>query len=155
MPPGFVKRRSMDKRTLPNEVLLGEVAAVLRDGREAVIIPSGNSMLPFIRGGVDRVTIRRQADVAVGDIVLVQAGERYLLHRIVAREGDALTLMGDGNLAGTERCTVTDVLGTVTEIIRPSGRRRAPGRARLWRALKPVRRYLLAIYKRLFIRNTI
>ena len=77
----------MDKRTLPNEVLLGEVAAVLRDGREAVIIPSGNSMLPFIRGGVDRVAIRRQADVAVGDIVLVQAGERYLLHRVVAREG--------------------------------------------------------------------
>ena len=145
----------MDKRTLPNEVLLGEVAAVLRDGREAVIIPSGNSMLPFIRGGVDRVAIRRQADVAVGDIVLIQAGERYLLHRVVAREGDALTLMGDGNLAATERCTVADVLGTVTEIIRPDGRRRAPGSARLWRALKPVRRYLLAIYKRLFIRNTI
>ena len=49
MPPGFVKRRSMDKRTLPNEVLLGEVAAVLRDGREAVIIPSGNSMLTTAR----------------------------------------------------------------------------------------------------------
>ena len=63
--------------------------------------------------------------------------------------------MGDGNIAGTERCTVADVLGTVTEIIRPDGRRRAPGRARFWRALKPVRRYLLAIYKRLFIRNTI
>ncbi|MDY6445003.1 MAG: S24/S26 family peptidase, partial [Bacteroidales bacterium] len=124
----------MDKRTLPNEVLLGEVAAVLRDGREAVIIPSGNSMLPFIRGGVDRVAIRRQADVAVGDIVLVQAGERYLLHRIVAREGDALTLMGDGNLRGTEHCTTADVIGTVTEIIRPDGRRRAPGKGRVWRA---------------------
>ena len=145
----------MDKRTLPNEVLLGEVAAVLRDGREAVIIPSGNSMLPFIRGGVDRVAIRRQADVAVGDIVLVKIDGRYLLHRVVAREGDALTLMGDGNLVGMEHCTLADVIGTVTEIIRPSGRRRTPGRARLWRLLRPFRRYLLAIYKRLFKTNSI
>ena len=145
----------MDKRTLPNEFLLGEVAAVLRDGREAVIIPTGNSMLPFIRGGVDRVVLHREPDVAVGDIVLVRIGEHYILHRVIAREGDALTLMGDGNLAGTERCSAADVLGAVSEIIRPSGRRRVPGRARLWRFLKPVRRYLLGIYRRLFKTNTI
>lgn len=140
----------MDKRSLPNELLLGEVATVLRDGREAVIIPTGNSMLPFIRGGVDRVALRACPDVAVGDIVLVRIDGRYLLHRVIARDGDALTLMGDGNLVGTERCTLADVIGTVTEIIRPSGQRRTPGRARLWRALRPVRRYLLAIYRRVF-----
>lgn len=139
----------MDKRVIPNDILLGEVAALLREGREAVITPTGNSMLPFIRGGTDRVVLRRTDDVAVGDIILVHAGDRYILHRVIAREGDALTLMGDGNLRGTERCAVTDVVGTVTEIIRPSGSSRAPGKGRLWRALKPVRRYLLAIYKRL------
>lgn len=140
----------MDKRSLPNEFLLGEVASVLRDGREAVIIPTGNSMLPFIRGGVDRVVLRACPDVTVGDIVLVKIEERYLLHRVIAREGGTLTLMGDGNLVGTERCTLSDVIGTVTEIIRPSGQRRAPGRARLWGALRPLRRYLLAIYRRVF-----
>ena len=145
----------MDKRTLPNEFLLGEVAAVLRDGREAVIIPTGNSMLPFIRGGVDRVALRACPEAAVGDIVLVNIDGRYILHRVIAREGDALTLMGDGNLAGTERCSAADVLGAVSEIIRPFGRRRAPGHARLWRFLKPVRRYLLGIYRRLFKTNTI
>ena len=139
----------MDKRTLPNEVLLGEVAAVLRDGREAVIIPSGNSMLPFIRGGVDRVVLRRTDDVTVGDIVLVHTGGRYILHRLIARDGDALTLMGDGNLQGTESCTTADVVGTVTAVIRPSGREQTPGKGRLWRILKPLRRYLLAIYRRL------
>ena len=147
MPPGSVTKRSMDKRTLPNEFLLGEVTSVLRDGREAVIIPTGNSMLPYIRGGVDRVALRACPDVSVGDIVLVKIDGRYLLHRVVAREGDALTLMGDGNLAGMEHCTLADVIGTVTEIIRPSGQRRAPGRACLWRALRPLRRYLLAIYR--------
>ena len=139
----------MDKRTIPNELLLGEVAAVLHEGREAVIIPTGNSMLPFIRGGVDRVVLRRQERVAVGDIVLVKIGERYILHRVIAREGDALTLMGDGNVRGTESCRTENVIGTVAEIIRPSGRVRIPGRARLWRMLKPIRRYLLALRRRL------
>ena len=140
----------MVKKTLPNDVLLGEVAAVLREGREAVIIPTGNSMLPFIRGGRDRVVLCRRETVAVGDIVLVHIGEQYLLHRVFAADGNALTLMGDGNLAGTERCRVDDVIGSVTEIIRPSGRHVRPGKARLWRALRPIRRYLLGIYRRLF-----
>ena len=139
----------MDKKILPNEILLAEVAAVLREGREAVIMPTGNSMLPFIHGGCDRVVLCARPEVAVGDIVLVRIGEQYLLHRIIAVSGDALTLMGDGNLVGTEHCTVADVLGTVTEIIRPSGRHIRPGKARLWRALKPVRRYLLGIYRRI------
>ena len=139
----------MDKRTLPNEILLGEVAAILQEGREAVIIPTGSSMLPFIRGGVDRVVLRRQEDVAVGDIVLVKIGDRYILHRVISHQGDALTLMGDGNIRGTEACRTGDVIGTVAEIIRPSGRVRIPGRARLWRMLKPIRRYLLALWRRL------
>ena len=139
----------MDKRVIPNDILLGEVAALLREGREAVITPTGNSMLPFIRGGVDRVVLRRTDDVTVGDIVLVHTGGRYILHRLIARDGDALTLMGDGNLQGTESCTTADVVGTVTAVIRPSGRELTPGKGRLWRILKPLRRYLLAIYRRL------
>ena len=139
----------MDKRVIPNDILLGEVAALLREGREAVITPTGNSMLPFIRGGVDRVVLRRTDDVTVGDIVLVHTGGRYILHRLIAHDGDALTLMGDGNLQGTESCTTADVVGTVTAVIRPSGREQTPGKGRLWRILNPLRRYLLAIYRRL------
>ena len=59
--------------------------------------------------------------------------------------------MGDGNIAGTERCTRADVIGTVSEIIRPSGRRRKPDRGRFWRFLKPIRRYLLGVYRRLVV----
>jgi len=139
----------MDKRTLPNDILLGEVSAALQEGRDVVITPTGNSMRPFIRGGVDRVALRKRETLAVGDIVLAFLDGRYVLHRIVALDGDAVTLMGDGNLRGKERGHAGDIVGTVTEIIRPDGRRRAPGKGRLWRALLPVRRYLLAIYKRL------
>ena len=139
----------MDKRVIPNDSLLGEVAAVLAEGREAVITPTGNSMLPFIRGGTDRVVLRKNDRVDVGDIVLMHTGGRYILHRVIAVDGDAVTLMGDGNLQGTEHGTTGEVVGTVSEIIRPSGQRRTPGKGRLWRVLKPVRRYLLAIYRRL------
>ena len=139
----------MDKRVLPNDILLGEVAAVLREGREAIITPLGNSMLPFIRGGQDRVVLRKEPDLAVGDIVLVHTVGRYILHRILAVEGDTVTLMGDSNLRGTEHCSRAEVLGTVSEMLLPDGRSRKPGKARLWRSLRPIRRYILAIYKRL------
>ena len=140
----------MDKTlTLPNDLLLGEVSAVLAEGREAVITPTGQSMLPFIRGGRDRVVLRRQDSLSVGDIVLARAGSRYVMHRIIALDGEAVTLMGDGNIRGTERCTRGEVVGTVVEIIRPDGRTRKPGQARAWRALRPVRRIILGIYKRL------
>ena len=139
----------MDKRTVPNDILLGEVAAVLQEGREAVILPTGRSMLPFIREDVDRVVLRTKDSYAVGDIVLAHFGGRYVLHRIVALDGDAVTLMGDGNLKGQEKGRTDEIVGTVTAIIRPDGRRCVPGKGRLWRVLKPVRRYLLAIYRRL------
>ena len=139
----------MDKRMVPNDILLGEVAAVLQEGREAVILPTGRSMLPFIREGVDRVVLRKKDSYAVGDIVLARFDGRYILHRIVALDGDAVTLMGDGNLKGQEKGSTDGIVGAVTAIVRPDGRRRVPGKGRLWRALTPVRRYLLAIYKRL------
>ena len=139
----------MDKRVLPNEILLGEVAAILREGREAVITPTGNSMLPFIRGGRDRVVLRKQDEIAVGDIVLMYTGGRHILHRIIEIDGERVTLMGDGNLKSVEHGTRADIIGTVTEIIRPDGRSIQPGTGRFWRTLKPFRRYILFIYRRL------
>ena len=138
----------MDKRVLPNEVLLEEAARLLDEGREVNFTPLGNSMLPFIRGGKDSVVLCKKPSVEEGDIVLVRLPGRYVLHRVIAREGVNLTLMGDGNLAFTESCTVADVMGTVSAIHR--GKRTVvPGKGRFWRFLMPFRRYILAIYRRL------
>lgn len=139
----------MDKRVVANEVLLEEAAALMNEGREVTIKPLGNSMLPFIRGGRDSVRLRKMPSVKVGDMLLVRLeGPRYVLHRLIAMDGERLTLMGDGNLAGTESCTTEDVLGTVTAIERGS-RVVVPGTGRWWRALKPFRRYILGIYRRI------
>jgi hypothetical protein len=138
----------MDKRVLPNEVLLEEAGKLLDEGRDVTFTPLGSSMLPFIRGGKDSVTLRKMPSAQVGNIVLVRLPGRYVLHRIIALEGEKVTLMGDGNLVGTENCTTADIMGTVTAI--QKGKRSVtPGKGRFWRALKPFRRYILAIYRRL------
>ena len=139
----------MDKKVVANEVLLEDAAALMNEGREVTLKPLGCSMLPFIRGGRDSVRLKKMPDVAVGDMLLVRLeGPRYVLHRLIAVDGDRLTLMGDGNLAGTEICTKADVLGTVVAIERGS-RVVKPGNGLWWRRLKPFRRYILAIYRRI------
>lgn len=139
----------MDKKVVANEVLLEDAAALMNEGREVTLKPLGCSMLPFIRGGRDSVRLKKLPDVAVGDMLLVRLeGPRYVLHRLIAVDGDRLTLMGDGNLAGTETCTKADVLGTVVAIERGS-REVKPGNGLWWRRLKPFRRYILAIYRRI------
>lgn len=141
----------MDKqRTIANEIFLEDAAALMEEGREVTFRPLGNSMLPFIRGGRDSVQLKKMPSVAVGDMLLVRLpGPRYVLHRLVRKDGGQLTLMGDGNISGTEACTTADVLGTVVLIEKENGRRIHPGKGRLWRFLRPVRRYILAIYRRL------
>lgn len=139
----------MDKKiTLPNEVFIEEVARLLESGRDVTFTPKGNSMLPFIRGDRDSVTLRKFPQVQVGDIVLVRLQDRYVLHRICSKDGDKLVLMGDGNISGTETCTQDDVIGTVT-LIHKGSRSASPSKGRVWRTLRPVRRYLLAIYRRI------
>lgn len=139
----------MDKKVVANEVLLEDAAALMNEGREVTLKPLGCSMLPFIRGGRDSVRLKKMPSVAVGDMLLVRLeGPRYVLHRLIAVDGERLTLMGDGNLAGTETCTKADVLGTVVAIERGS-RVVKPGNGLWWRRLKPFRRYILAIYRRI------
>ena len=145
----------MQRVTLPNEVLLSEVGRLLQAGETVTMKVKGNSMLPFITGERDSVVLRRAGKLRQGDIVLakLENGE-YVLHRIVALNAHRITLMGDGNLCGTEQCPRTAIAGQAIRILRrgktikctsPTQRRRAA----LWKALLPVRRYLLAIYKRI------
>lgn len=139
----------MDKKVVANELLLEEAASLMNEGREVNFTPLGNSMLPFIKGGKDSVLLQKLSSVAVGDIVLVRLpGPRYVLHRVIKEDGDTLTLMGDGNIAGTETCNKEDVMGTVVAVLK-GNRKVIPGKARLWRMLKPIRRYILGIYRRI------
>ena len=149
----------MSKLIISNEVLLPEVAGMLAEGLIVTLPVTGNSMLPFIVGGKDSVVLQKQAvPLQKGEIVLARTDAgNYVIHRILACNEHCITLMGDGNLCGTETCLPENVLGIVIKIIKgkryidcrlPSARRKAE----LWYKLLPVRRYLLAVYRRVILR---
>ena len=80
---------------------------------------------------------------------------RYVVHRIIGIRGNRITLMGDGNLVGCEYCSLNDIKAEVNYVISSKNLKRNlntfPRRfaALLWRILRPIRRYLLAIYRRM------
>ena len=135
---------------IDNPVLLAEIDSLLREGHEVEFTPTGNSMLPFIESGRDSVTLIRPNNVEVGDILLCRIdSEHFVLHRLIAINADRLTLMGDGNLQGTEQCSRADVIGKVKAIRRPDGSIRQPAKNLWWFRLLPIRRWLLYIHRKL------
>lgn len=140
----------IEKKVIPNDILLGEVTRLLDNGQEVILMAKGSSMLPYLRSERDSVALRKKDDVELGDICLAHLAEgRYVLHRVFSLDGENVTLMGDGNIRGTEHCTKADICGTVVRIIKASGREFEPGKGRIWKRLLPVRRYILGVYRRI------
>ena len=138
-----------------NEII-EEAIRLVREGVSVTLPVNGNSMLPFIIGGKESVILQGPGLIDVGDVVLAWAdGYRYVVHRIVRIDGERVTLMGDGNLVGTEHCLIGDIKARVTHVVDAKGRTHYLYKgwrklaAKVWFWLRPVRRYLLAIYRRL------
>ncbi len=139
---------------LPNEKLLPLVRQFVAKGEKVIISVKGFSMRPFLEHLRDRVKLAPWTTLAVGDAVLAEiAPGHFVLHRIIAIDGERFTLMGDGNVRGTETCTTADVCGVVIEYLRPNGHvipaddPQLKRNIKLWRRLLPFRRLLLLIYK--------
>lgn len=149
----------MKKLVLPNEILMGEVERLLSQGTAVTILTKGSSMLPFIVGERDSVELKPYGKPQVGDIALAHLDNgAYVLHRIIAiSDTGVVTLMGDGNIRGTEHCYTGRLCGKAVTVIR-RGRRCNPDSSlwmfvwHIWRRLLPVRRYILAIYRRFLIK---
>lgn len=151
---------------ITDDVIIEEAIRLTEEGICVTLPVNGNSMLPFIIGGHESVILQKPIlpsvqsatgrAIRVGDVVLAWAdGCHYVVHRIISIKGNAVTLMGDGNLASTEHCAVTDVKALVTHVVGADEKphdlycfwRRVA--ARIWWHLRPIRRYLLALYRRL------
>lgn len=126
------------------------------DGVSVTFPVKGTSMLPFIIGGKESVILQKASKINVGDVVLAWVdGCRYVVHRVISIDGEQVVLMGDGNIVGVEHCSLNDVKALATHVVSRKGYKRdlyAPWRqraSRLWWHLRPIRRYVLAIYRRL------
>lgn len=149
-------------KVLPNNDILGDVIKLVDEGQRVTLPVNGYSMLPFIIGGKESVELVKPEKAAVGDVVLAWInGCRYVVHRIIRIEGNQVQLMGDGNLTAEEYCTISDVKARAEYVITPHGKRRylyTPQRlrfSRLWSKLLPVRRWILAVYRRTLLKLNI
>ena len=137
--------------------IIDEAIRLVDEGVSVTLPVNGNSMLPFIIGGKESVILHSPGGIVdVGDVVLAWVDCcRYVVHRIIRIDGDRVTLMGDGNLVGTEHCLLNDIKARVTHVVDAKERthylynRWRKSAAKIWYWLRPMRRYLLAIYRRL------
>lgn len=143
---------------IENHKFLPEVIKLLNEGHTVTLQLRGFSMRPFLEDNRDKALLSKAKDIQVGDAVLAEtAPKHYVLHRIIKIQGETVTLRGDGNL-GTEVCHVNDVHGYVIGFYR-KGRTKLDKTngikwrtySHIWMALYPIRRYLLAAYRRIWI----
>ena len=135
--------------------IIDEAVRLVKEGVSVTLPVNGNSMLPFIIGGKESVILQPPGLTAVGDVVLAWVeNRRYVVHRIIRIDGENVTLMGDGNIAGTEHCPLSGIRAKATHVVDDRGRRRylytkwRMRASKLWWILRPFRRIILAIYKR-------
>jgi hypothetical protein len=140
---------------ISDDFILSEAIRLVDDGVAVTFPVNGVSMLPFIVGGSEKVILERPEGCKRGSVVLakVETGN-YVIHRIVAIDGNHVTLMGDGNLSLREHCNWADVRAKVVYVVSAKGKKRSletfwrKCAAKLWYILLPFRRYFLWFYKR-------
>lgn len=140
---------------MTDELIIQEAVRLVQDGVSVTFPVKGRSMLPFIFGGRESVILQKPGSLQRGQVVLAQVGpDRYVVHRIIKIEPDRITLMGDGNICGTESCTPSNVLAIATHVVDEKGKRRtleSKGqifKARVWYLIRPLRRIILAVLRR-------
>ena len=131
-------------RTISNREIFSIARDTLLEGSTVRITVNGESMLPFFRSG-STITLRpvREEDIRKYNVVMADAGHAFVVHRIIAIDNENVTLLGDGNIYGTERVMRDKIYGTVD--CSPLHR----FFAKIWLWMRPVRRFPLAIFRRI------
>lgn len=137
--------------------MMKEIAKLISEGKTVSITAKGYSMNPFIMHLRDQITLGPWADdqIKKGAVVLVRDVRGcFLIHRIIKREGDMITLMGDGNIGIIETAHVKNIIGLMHAVTK-KGRTYSVKSLRwrlyswFWKILTPMRRYPLALWRRM------
>jgi hypothetical protein len=146
---------------IANDILIPELARLLKEEKEVRFTPSGNSMRPFIEGEKDSVVLAplnnppRKGDILLARVQVVDR-KTFVLHRVLRMEENEqetiFVLQGDGNLQGEEKCAKEDIIGIVKRIEYPSGKRKICSSAFLWQKMFPCRKWLLKIYRHTWLK---
>ena len=141
-----------------NAQLLPEIIQLLEEKHSVTLQLRGFSMRPFLEDKRDKALLVKPSRVKVGEPVLAEISpKQYVLHRIIKMEGNTVILRGDGNI-GIEKCLREDIKASVVGFYRKGRKKldRTDGTkwklySTIWTTLFPLRRYLLATYRRFWI----
>jgi hypothetical protein len=130
-------------RSISNRELFSIVRDTLLEGNTVRVSVKGESMLPFFRSG-STITLRpiKANDIRKYNVVMADAGHAFVVHRIIEVGEESATLLGDGNYLGTEQVTRDKIYGVVDCSALHLFF------AKIWLWLRPVRRFPLAIFRR-------
>lgn len=148
----------MNVKQIANDIFLPEVISIIDEGHTVTIPLRGYSMRPFLEDGRDKAVLRAPDSIKKGDIVLANIAEgKYVLHRIVETNNDHITLLGDGNIT-PEHCFRHNIKAVAIGFYRKGRTKMDRTDGHKWRAYswvwthaRPIRRYLLYIYRHIFI----
>ena len=135
----------MKKNIEKNTVAFSIVRDLLLEGNTVKVTVQGNSMLPFFTSG-STVELRpvKDSDLRKYSVVFADAGAHFVIHRIISVDKDNITLLGDGNIVGTETMSRDKVYGTIDcSLIHIFF-------SKIWLLMRPFRRYPLAVLRRIY-----
>ena len=128
------------------------IDAALEDSARIELIGRFSDLVKKNGGEIDRVDEWGKRRLAYA--INYKTEGYYVLHRIVRAEGDLLTLMGDGNIRGTEHCKRSDVIAKAIGFVR-KGRNETDWTTGwkwtvyswIWTRMLPLRRWLLLVWR--------
>ena len=138
-----------------------EIRTLVSEGKTVSLTVKGNSMNPFIVNLRDQITIGpwKDEDIRKGCVALVKdIRGNYLIHRIIRRDKETVTLIGDGNVGLYETATMDNIIGILYSISRKGKVWSTDSKVwRLyswfWMLLLPIRRWPLGLWRRLFLKS--
>jgi len=131
------------------------VIDLLDGGHEVWLDATGNSMIPLLLHKKSRVLIKKSAPYKKGSIVLYQRESgQFVLHRITGLSADGYTLCGDGQTIREHGVLPCQIYGCVIGFIRKKKEYTTNSiifriYSFIWGKIFCVRRYPLALYRRL------
>lgn len=138
--------------------VLDNIESLVAIGECFEIRVMGWSMLPMLGRGKDTIILRRTAtdENILGRIAMFREKDGHIVvHRVKSIDGNMVTLMGDGNTKGRERCPRERIIGVVEHVRREGGKVVCctswwwRTRERMWLMLpRIVRQYALALMRR-------
>ena len=142
-------------------LMMEEIRTLISEGRTVSLTVKGNSMNPFLVNMRDQMTLGpwKDEDIRKGCVALVKDIKgNYLIHRIIRRDKETVTLIGDGNVGLYETAQMNNIIGIMYSITRKGKVWKADDRiwklySWFWMLLLPLRRWPLGLWRRLFLKS--